>query len=292
MHRFSRTLMDLAIVDGEVLCQDGQPFDRVAYSRFKYGFVPPAIDYGNGLAAIISDELFALAGNEPILIVSAPYKCLPTASEVIARALQHALSHRAELDGREPPVLVPFNKAQVGDSSYARAGEAERLQQLATLGLRIDESRIGGSHVLVVDDIRITGTAQKATAAYLESLQPASIWYLHAARLPEDIGTHPGLEDELNQTVAHTLEEILQQVANGLFELNTRVLRFILETTDTDEFRSFLKAAPFALLTEIHKAGVGNGVKYYEQHRPNLEVVYDVLWRRAVQHSSSAASAS
>lgn len=292
MHRFSRALMDLAIVDGEVLCQDGRPFDRVAYSLFKYGFIPPAIGYGNGLAALIGDELFALAGNEPIIIVSAPYKCLPTASEAIARALQHALCHRAELDGREPPVLVPFSKAEVGDSSYARAGEAERLQQLATLGLRIDESRIPGSHVLVVDDIRITGTAQKVTAAYLESLQPASIWYLHAARLPKDIGTHPGLEDELNQTVAHTLEGFLQQVADGAFQLNTRVLRFILETADIGEFRSFLNAAPFALLAEIHQASVGNGAKYYERHRRNLEVVYNVLWQRAMQHSPSAASAS
>lgn len=292
MHTFCRALMDLTVVDGEVLCKDGQPFDRVAYSRFKYGLLPPASRYGAGLAALIVEELFELAGDDPIIIVSAPYKYLPTASHAIAHSLLQELSHCAVLDGREPPVLLPLHKARTGDASYAKSSQADRLKTVANLGLHIDESCVPGSHVLVVDDIRITGAAQQATAGYLEPLMPASIWYLHAARLPQDIGTaHPGLEDQLNQTVNHTLVHFLHQVAAGQFQLNTRVLRFILETQDTGYLCSFLEAAPLSLLEEIHQAGVGSGSEYYQRHRRSLEVVYDILQRRRSGDSRSFVSA-
>lgn len=281
MQTFSAALMDLVVVDGTVLCQNGQPFDRVAYSHFKYGLISPATEYGNGLAKLIGDQLFGLAGGERIVIVSAPYKFLPTASHAIALALLRALSRQALLAGYEPPLLLPFHKARTGSSAYAKSTEAERLRSLATLGLHLDESRIPGSHVLVVDDIRITGSAQRATAAYLESLYPASVWYLHAARLPMDVGkAYPHLEDELNQTVPHTLEVILDQAVAGQFQLNTRVLRHILETDDPESFGRFVAVAPLDLLEKIYHAGMGSGITYYERHRSALEAVYDsIVWR-------------
>lgn len=283
MHSFNDALMDLTVVDGEVLSQDGRPFDRVAYSHFKYGHIPPAIQYGRGLAGLVGDRVFAHAGNEPITIVSAPYKHLPTASHVIAQSLTAELSHQAVVNGQEPPVLVPFHKTQVGDSSYAKSSESDRLKALSTLGLQIDERRVTGAHVLVVDDIRITGTAEKATAAYLESLAPASIWYLHAARLNEGIGKeYPHLEDELNQTVAHTPEVFLQQWAAGEFQLNTRVLRLILEF-EGDLFTAFIAAAPNSLLEHIYQSAIGNGPAYYARYRDNLELLYIQLGFREYQ---------
>jgi hypothetical protein len=280
MKTYDATLMELTVVDGVVLCEDGRPFDREGYSHFKYGYVPPAIEYGNGLAALIGDRLFELANGERIVIVSAPYKYLPTASHAISIAMLHALSRQALQAGYEPPLLVPFHKANTGSAAYAKSSEAERLRQLATMGLHLDESYIPGSHVLVVDDIRITGTAQKVSAEYLEPLQPASIWYLHAARLPMGIGkVYPHLEDELNQTVTHSLEIILQQAVAGQFELNTRVLRLILET-DVRELKGFAEVAPLSLLMEIHQAGMGSGLVYYQRYQHALKVVNDGLQRR------------
>lgn len=274
MKTFSETLSTLTVVDGQVLCQDGTPFDRVAYSHFKYGFVPPAVRYGEALAALITDQLFEVAGAEAITVVSAPYKHLPTASHAVAQVIVDELSREALQRERALPVLVPFHKSRVGSSNYAKSDEAYRRKSLATLGLHIDESRVRGAHVVVVDDIRITGSAEKATAQYLESLQPASIWYLHAARLDEATGkAYPGLEDELNQTVAHTLEVILQQVAEGDFQLNTRVLRLLLETEDQDAFESFVFEAPLALLESIHQSAIGNGPDYCTKYRTNLELV-------------------
>jgi len=268
------TLMDLTVVDGQIMRHDGRPFDRVDYSHFKYGYVPPAVEYGKELAHLIADRLFTLAGTTPITIVAAPYKFLRTASEQIAIALRDELVIDAQRRGIIPPKLVPLYKAAVGDSSYAKSSMSDRLSMLATLGLSTDESRITGHHVLVVDDIRITGTAEKVTAKYLEPLNPASVWYLHAARLDEGIGVeYPHLEDEMNQSAVHSLEVILEQVEARQFALNTRVLRFILETKGSEKLLAFTDAAPRSLLEEIQQSAVGNGPEYCERYRTTLQLI-------------------
>ena len=273
-------LQHLTVVDGEVLTSDYEPFDRVAYSRFKYGYLPPAVEYGRGLAHQIVADLLESAGSEPIRVVSAPYKHLPTASHAIAQSLTRELSQIMIEEGIEPPVLVPFHKSRMGSNSYAQSSEADRLRSLATLGLRIDENLIRNTHVLVVDDIRITGSAEKATAAFMETLAPRGVWYLHAARLPEGVGkVNPGLEDELNQSHSHTAGDILNDVVLNQFQLNTRVLRHILEY-DESEYRWFLSEAPAGLLQEIYDAGLGNGLAYYQKYEDQLQPLLAELTTR------------
>lgn len=288
MDTFHMTLMDLTVSStGAVITEDGQLFDRVTYSRFKYGWVPPAVEYAQGMTRLLSESLWQEEPDRPILIISAPYKFLPTASHVIAQELCAALMYFAQAHGHKPPELVQFHKSQVGDSSYAKASEAERLATLAQLGLHLDESLIPGSKLVVVDDIRITGVAEKVTAAYVETLNPHSIWYVHAARLSEDVArTNPGLEDALNQSVAHTPEEILGQYAAGEFQLNTRVLRHILEMEKDSDFDRFIRSAPLPLLAQMQEAAFGTGDAYCRKHADSLSLLaHEVAQRATPSHS-------
>lgn len=284
-------LQHLEVFDGEVLDQVGERFDREAYARFKYGYLPPAVEYGRGLARLIEDELFELAGTDPIRVVSAPYKHLPTASHGIAQALVSELSRMSVVDREiDAPTLVPFRKSKMGDDSYAKSSEADRLRTLATLGFWVDSSLIQGSHVLIVDDIRITGSAEKATAQFLEGLAPKGVWYLHAARLPEELGrTNPGLENELNQSVPHGAHEVLRDIATGQFALNTRVLRHVLEYESNAEFTMFLQRATTQILREMLDAALGNGVSYYQKYRSRLELLTNQINTREGIHFYAAA---
>jgi hypothetical protein len=233
------------------------------------------------LATLIGDQLWHVAEGRPVRIVSAPYKYLPTASHGVAGYLWQQLSKQAISLDLEPPVLLPFHKARTGSSAYARSSEAERLATLATLGLHLDEKLVRGAVVLVVDDIRITGSAERATAAYLETLAPHSLWYLHAARLDNAVAcSHPGLEDELNQSVPHTLMGIIHDVREGNFQLNTRVLRLILETDNKEDYSFFLEVAPLLLLAEMHNAAIGSGLHYVKQYRAAIDGISDELARR------------
>src|SRR4051794_11701738 len=69
---------------------DGRPFELEecqGYSMFKYGWKPAGEQYGKELAAAIAEELWLVSAGRPVIIVSAPYKYLPTASHVIAETL-------------------------------------------------------------------------------------------------------------------------------------------------------------------------------------------------------------
>lgn len=285
MYRRHASLMYLTVTDGRVMCVDGSSFDAVQYSRFKYGYVPPAFEYGYGLADLIVDDLLVRAHGRKTIIVSAPYKALPTASHAIAEVVLWALSARFISEGLEPPELVPFHKARVGSSAYAMSNEEERRRTLATLGLHIDESLVPGANVLVIDDIRITGSAEASTRSYLEGLGPHAIWYLHAARLDEQVAScNPGLEDELNQTFPKSLDTILFDEMNGHFALNTRVLRFIMETTSETAFRGFLSVVSSRLLERIYGGVMGSGLTYvgrYPVTFPLLQAEYVARLRPA-----------
>lgn len=281
MKTYHRTLMDLTVTNGEVVCTDGSPFDRVAYSLFKYGYIPPAREYGYRLAALISEDLWDLCDGRPIRIISAPYKYLPTASHLIATYLLEALSIEAVQHGLEPPMLVPFHKARTGSDAYAKSNDVEfRRARNKTRGMHLDESLVTGTVFLVVDDIRITGSAEEGTATYLEPLGPYAVWYLHAAALVESAGlSNPSLEDELNQTVPHTLNEILAQVADSTFQLNTRVLRLMLQS-NVDGMESFVTVAPTQLLAEMQQAAIGSGLEYYTKYLDNVRRIGNQLQLR------------
>ena len=95
MRTLNSSLMDLTVNDGEVVSWRGDPFDRVAYSRFKYGFLPPAVDYGYRLAALVASRLWEMSAGQPVRIVSAPYKYLPTASHAVPDYMCQELVRRA-----------------------------------------------------------------------------------------------------------------------------------------------------------------------------------------------------
>lgn len=261
-------LTNLHVEGGVVTRDDGRPFDRVGYSRFKYGWLPPATDYAIDMAKRLVPELRHVAKGRPIYVISAPYKFLPTASHAIAQELCTMLNVWSV-----PSVLLPFHKTQVGDSSYAKASLEERQAQLDTLGLHLDESLVPGSVFIVVDDIRITGTAEKVTANYLEPLKPYATFYVHAARLSqEEAARHPGIEDELNQSVPHDLERFVTEYEDGEFQLNTRVLRFILERP-AEALERFVEYAPQALVDQIHEAAAGTGADYCAKYQRSLDAL-------------------
>lgn len=265
--------MQLHLEQDKVYCQDGSLFDRVAFSRFKYGYVLPAHRYGIGLARLIEAELLEKRDNRPTIIISAPYKFVPTASHAIALAMRRVLAERFIELGLEPPVVVPFHKAITGTGAYAKSSLEERLRILATLGLSIDERLVRGANVLAVDDIRITGVAETTTAGFIEPLEPHSVWYLHAARIVSyDDEKHHGIENELNQSSPKNLTTILRDIRAGEFMLNARALGIILKTSATPQFERFLLEVPNGTLEQLFEATICSGPAYVARfpHAPEL----------------------
>ena len=274
---FATALYDLTVSDGEfrtVASATPAPFDPKHYSQFKYGRRDIAERYGAVMATLLNAHFVRILGSgEQIVVIGTPCKRLPNA----ARMLAIAVERRLRIAGL-PTSYSYIYQHRLAEGDYGTLPQADRDQRNRQKQRYLDADDFAGKHVVVVDDIRITGAAQRASAAYLEPLMPASIWYLQAASLPEEVGRrHPSLENDLNSTIPPVLVEIAAYARGGALQLNTRLLRFILECENEEEFWNFMEISSLTFLREIHQAGVGSGQVYYEKYRRNLEAIFDYL---------------
>lgn len=255
---------------GVIVDQHGVPFDRDAYSRFKYGWLPPAEWYARGLTKALSYLRHESQITE-VRVVSAPYKALPTASHAIAEYLVEGLV----ACGRPDTKLLPMHKAKMGSSTYAMSSPEVRAARTKAMELSIDEEEVTDNIIIVVDDIRITGAAERKTAEFIEALNPAEVLYVHAAIMdPEFAASHPGIENELNQSHAHSLGKMVGMMWAGSFQLNTRVMRWMLENAALPDF---LAVMPRNVVQLMHDSAQLSGSDYQKLHARNLAFVAKAL---------------
>lgn len=278
-------LQTLTEEKGNLVDETGEAFDSVGYSRFKHGYTPPARAYGMKLASLlIREHTDPLIDPRPLVVLSAPYLCLPTASHAIAQQLAVVLNMSRAFDKVSPVIVPHFRKLAAGLDTYATLPMEEREAVLNELELQIDPALITNANVLVVDDIRISGTAERRTAMHIEPMQPHAVWYLHAAALNEELGMQrPDIESTLNRTFETTLNTIRDDMQRGEFTLNTRVLRLILTCSDDQartELALFCQWCPEYFLEQIHASILGNGHDYIARYRDSYDIVTRAARRR------------
>lgn len=267
---------------------DGSAFSVKTWCRFKHGYKPVAEFLGRCLADQIGEALLGyMMHGPPVIVVSAPYRAVPTASHTIATAMLRRLSHCCLAEGIEPPRLVHLRKAAPGSAVYADSTHAERAALLAELGLHIDTALVKGAVVLVVDDLRVGGNAEAATHKYLAELGPHTLWYLHGARFDWVSGMkYPKVEAWMNQVFPISLATILADIRADQFALNTRVLRWIMEQGNTQALQRFWREIPFPLLQAMYDGCMGSGIAYIRAYEPSfsaLEAVYNIRASRTLE---------
>lgn len=266
----------LHTLNGELECIDKGcgGFSASRYGMLKHGFEPPAIEYGYELADRVGPEIIRLASetNAPVVIISAPYKYVHTASARIAHHFCDALTVMMVNADLEPPAIVPFHKSQPGSGAYAKASVSDRRKTLDSMELTIDAGRIRKAIVIAVDDVNVTSETMLNTASKLEPLGPLAIWYLHAADFNSGVtNDREEIESQLNESAPHRLNEVLGWVRSGDFVLNTRILREILESPRG--FRYFVRQFPAPLLEQIWRSILGSGKDYTKKYSHQLSIV-------------------
>jgi hypothetical protein len=265
--------------------QFNRPFDAVSYSRFKHGYTPPADLYAKGLADVLArHHREQLLDPRPLVVISAPYVWIPTASHaIVTRLVRHLDAYRRRY-GLSPVTIARFSKHAMGSDRYAMATADERQQLLARMQLTIDHNAVHSANLLVVDDIRVTGGAEATTATAIEPHNPHSVVYLHAARLEDRLGqARSHLESELNQTFATSRTTVLRDIQANEFELNTRVNRVLLtvrDAADSVELSRFLSACPTELLHDMSVGVVAGGPEYIARLQAGFNILEATLAAR------------
>lgn len=219
------------------------PVDLAAYSRFKYGDALVALEFATGLAelALRAPVLDRVRGD---LVVAVPgYDVAPPAAASLREPFMGELQARRP-DVRVRALHVRRRRASPGD--FASMSRAERADALTSHDLEVvDEVR--GCVVVVLDDVRVTGTHERAMDRALRRAGAACVVHLYVLAAESD---DPSIEAQINRVAVSSVADMGRLAAVTAYTPNARVLRALL-TSAPGELDAFFAHAPVHVRTWV-----------------------------------------
>lgn len=267
--------------DGRICAVGGGAFSPEGYSLFKHGDERWARRFGHEIADLLMDAeapLLDHARPDEVLIAAFPYKYIPTATAVMVEHTVTRLNHLLSAKGR-PAVgrLHAFKypwRASV-EHNFPGMGEEARRRVLDNVELSVDEYRLRGTHLIIVDDVRVTGASQDRFLRLLHQvrgLSSLSVVFLCEID-PAIAAADPAIERRLNYYKVTTLGDVADIAATGEFRWNIRVAKFVLEEQDREAFDDFVGGLKDSLLLELYRSVVLNDYHLERKYEPRIRIV-------------------
>jgi hypoxanthine phosphoribosyltransferase len=271
------SVYDLDVENGEIVSRTGHKFIPKEYSRFKYGCNKTTAMYGELLAKQFIDYYGDIFKTEEdvsnIVIASSAYKYIPTASSYIMQFfLRHVNRWLAEKNLPGINTLKVY-RAKLFQGDYGKMNEADRVKIFNDSQLYVDMNYVKGKRVIVIDDIRITGSHERKLASLMDGFA-AEFYFLYIAILKEETAkAAPQIEDEINHCYVNSIEDVFHFIAKDRFFINARICKFILEEKDSLHLEKLLERLPQDRLEDIYDACIGDGYCHMDKYRKNFELI-------------------
>ena len=264
------------------------PFSAARYSRYKYGSVTAAEAFARALGAAFCEHCPDIAFGRRLLMASSPYAHVPTAATTLARGLRPVLNAVRTRRGLAPAPLLRVDRISPSAGDYGTLPAQARDLHMAANALsfrRFPPQQVRGAHLLVVDDVRVTGAHQRCLMRASEELPFAARTFLYIAAFPfpgqAAGGFDPAQEDALNHAAVKTLGDLAGIVDAGDFTWNVRVCKFALSPANRRELPRFLRRMPDWFVRDLHRNSCLDGYARMDIYAPSHAVVHAELSRRA-----------
>ncbi|MGD0244935.1 MAG: phosphoribosyltransferase family protein [Streptosporangiaceae bacterium] len=271
------------------------PFSPACYSRYKYGSVTATDTFAHALAAAFSGRHPELAWAPRLLMTSSPYTCVPTAATTLARRMRPALNEARARYGLSPVPLVQVDRigTSAGDYGTLTAAARDRRMAASTLSFRrFRPDQVRDAHLLIIDDVRVTGAHQRCLMRASEELPLESRAFLYIASFSGPAGgdLDPTLEDALNHAAVKTLDDLARIVEAGDFAWNVRVCKFVLSPVNRHDLPRFLGRMPGWFVRGLHSNSNQDGYADMGLYAPSYAAASAELARRCGEDSAAIPS--
>lgn len=247
-----------------------EPFDFHRYGEFKYGRRSVAESFGRLMAEYLLQLLAdQVRPAEELVVLGTPYKNLPNAARLLALTVERYL----RLSGVRSSYSRIYQD-HVGEGVYGMFTQAERDERNNRKNRFFDPRLLEGRHIVVVDDIRITGSIQRSIARLLEPVPKLSLTVASLAQLdPEVAGRKPQLEHQLNHVAVRNLDDVIRLMNDpDDFSLVTRVVRYVLQS-NTTELQQFLDGLRPRQVITLHEAIVEERYDQIMDYRTTAQTI-------------------
>jgi hypothetical protein len=261
-----------------------RPFDAALYSRYKYGSAAAADWFARALGHAFLDRYRRLAHQPRLLIAASPYHRVPTAANALAVRFAIVLNDARAARGLPPAPLVHIERIAASSGDYGTLPAEARTRLMAANALSFDRLRphAHGAHLIVVDDVTVTGAHQRCLIRASETLPLASRTFAHIAAFGRAAPGRPdpALEDRLNHAAVSTLDDLAEIVAGADFTWNVRVCKFLLSPANRDGLPSFLIRMTDLFVRELRRNSLIDGYARMPAYRASHAIIARELRRR------------
>lgn len=262
----------------------GADFDPAEYSRFKYGDAGVAERYAAELTKMLKESgHIALSGARPLVITTAPFKFLATASFELARQIQRRLNAPLSGAGRGCVEMVPLHMRHVDAGNYSALSHGDRRRMQGEAGLHVGKGDIRGRQVLLVDDAIVSGAAEARAVEVLTEAGSASVVGAYVVEVDRDFGRRqPEIEDELNQAFVQDLDSLLEIFRCQRVVLNIRTVKYVLGWPDHEEVQAFFDEIGDAHLVAFGEAVSETGDSFASNYPDTAFRLLSTMQRRSL----------
>jgi hypothetical protein len=209
---------------------------------------------------------------------------VPTAANALAVRFATVLNDARAGRGVPPAPLVHIERIAASSGDYGRLSAEARTRLMAANALSFDRLRphADGAHLIVVDDVKVTGAHQRCLTRASETLPLGSRTFAHIAAF-DGAGTErpdPALEDSLNHAAISTLDDLAGLVRDSDFTWNVRVCKFLLSPANRDDLPSFLTRMTDPFVRELRHNSLIDGYARMTAYRESHAIVARELRRR------------
>ncbi len=256
--------------------RDKIPFSAKNYSKFKFGCKTVSKEYGYALANGFIQELQTNPIENQIVIISSPFCFIPTATFAMKDYFVQKLNVYLIGKGLNPVQEAKIHRTITYKEDYGELGAEERMKLIGGDGFYIDKEFVSGKTCLFLDDIKITGSHERVIRNMVDKNNlNIDSYFLYYAELVEK-SIHPNIENFLNYNFVKSLLDLDKIIKNENFLLNTRVVKYILNS-NFEEFKNFIHYQPNVLVQTIYHSAIGNSYHLIEDYKKNLTYIKQML---------------
>ncbi len=262
------------------------PFSPAAYSRFKFGDGRAAAHFGNALAeGFIGAHLQNALPAEQLVVIASPYAFIPTATFALKTHFVYALNRWLAAQGLPVVQETKVHRTITYKEDYGALDAAQRMALIGGDSFHIDREFVAGKTLIFLDDIRITGSHERMILKMAGEYGLTNKTYLlYFAELANG-EVHPNVENVLNYYSVKSIFDLGPIIAHKDFQINTRLVKYILHYAPADGAR-FLEAQSPAFLEALYNNALGNSYHTIEAYAPNLHLLQTLLAPSPTNHSS------
>lgn len=261
----------------------GIEFDPIEYSRFKFGDKEIARKFGRKLAKnfFLSKiwreiiDLLKADHNRRVIILSSPYTYIPTATFAMKDYFLEKVNLALVNLGLHPAFETKIIRKKFYKDEYGAMSKEERFKLVSADEFHVDKVIVDNNVCLYMDDIVITGAHEHGIKNMIERLGIKSFnYFLYFAELTSEID--PSIENYLNYAFVKGLRNIDSIIKNSSFLLNTRVVKYILNS-DPKECAEFLAYQKKTFLAGLYASAIGNSYHLIPEYAVNLEQLREIV---------------